>query len=35
MEARELAGGAQPGLQMVQLYRDYLVNFMVNHGGVK
>ncbi len=34
-EVREAAGAANPGLQVVQLYRDYLVNFMINHGGAK
>lgn len=29
-EVRELAGRSNPGLQVVQLYRDYLVNFMIN-----
>lgn len=27
---RETAGRANPNLQVVQLYRDYLVNFMIN-----
>ena len=29
-EVREAAGRASPDLQVVQLYRDYLVNFMIN-----
>jgi adenine-specific DNA-methyltransferase len=29
-EVREAAGKANPGLQVVQLYRDYLANFMIN-----
>jgi len=29
-EAREVSGRANPDLQVVQLYRDYLVNFMIN-----
>jgi len=29
-EVREAAGQANPDLQVVQLYRDYLVNFMIN-----
>lgn len=29
-EVRETLGPANPGLQVVQLYRDYLVNFMIN-----
>lgn len=29
-EVREAAGRANPNLQVVQLYRDYLVNFMIN-----
>jgi len=29
-EVVETLGGANPGLQVVQLYRDYLVNFMIN-----
>lgn len=29
-EVREVAGRANPDLQVVQLYRDYLVNFMIN-----
>lgn len=29
-EVRELAAKANPGLQVVQLYRDYLLNFMIN-----
>ena len=29
-EVREKAGRANPNLQVVQLYRDYLVNFMIN-----
>lgn len=29
-EVREAAGRANPGLQVVQLYHDYLVNFMIN-----
>lgn len=34
-EVREAAGAAHPGLRVVQLYRDYLVNFMINQGGAK
>lgn len=34
-EVREVAGRANPGLQVVQLYRDYLANFMINQGGAK
>ncbi|MQT36303.1 site-specific DNA-methyltransferase [Pseudomonas helleri] len=29
-DVREFLGSANPGLQVVQLYRDYLVNFMIN-----
>lgn len=29
-EVQEAAGKANPGLQVVQLYRDYLLNFMIN-----
>ena len=29
-EVREAVGRANPDLQIVQLYRDYLVNFMIN-----
>jgi adenine-specific DNA-methyltransferase len=29
-EVREVAEKANPGLQVVQLYRDYLLNFMIN-----
>jgi len=29
-EVREVSGRANPDLQVVQLYRDYLVNFMIN-----
>lgn len=29
-EVREVAGKSNPGLQVVQLYRDYLLNFMIN-----
>jgi len=29
-EVREVAGKANPGLAVVQLYRDYLLNFMIN-----
>lgn len=29
-EVRETAGRTNPNLQVVQLYRDYLVNFMIN-----
>lgn len=29
-EVREVTGEANPGLQVVQLYRDYLLNFMIN-----
>ncbi len=34
-EVMEVASHAHPGLQVVQLYRDYLANFMINHGDVK
>lgn len=34
-EVREAMGQANPDLQVVQLYRDYLVNFMINQGGAK
>jgi len=34
-EVREVVGRANPDLQVVQLYRDYLVNFMINQGGAK
>jgi hypothetical protein len=34
-EVREAVGRSNPGLNVVQLYRDYLANFMINHGGVK
>lgn len=30
-EVREIAQKANPDLQVVQLYRDYLLNFMINH----
>ena len=29
-DVREVAAKANPGLQVVQLYRDYLLNFMIN-----
>lgn len=29
-DVHEVAGKANPGLQVVQLYRDYLLNFMIN-----
>lgn len=29
-DVREVASKANPGLQVVQLYRDYLLNFMIN-----
>jgi adenine-specific DNA-methyltransferase len=29
-DVREVAEKANPGLQVVQLYRDYLLNFMIN-----
>ena len=29
-DVREVAGQANPGLAVVQLYRDYLLNFMIN-----
>ena len=29
-DVREGAGKANPDLQVVQLYRDYLLNFMIN-----
>jgi adenine-specific DNA-methyltransferase len=29
-DVREVAGKANPDLQVVQLYRDYLANFMIN-----
>ncbi|MFZ5499699.1 MAG: site-specific DNA-methyltransferase [Pseudomonadota bacterium] len=29
-DVREVAGKANPGLAVVQLYRDYLLNFMIN-----
>jgi len=29
-EVQDAAGKANPGLQVVQLYRDYLLNFMIN-----
>ena len=29
-DVREVAGKVNPGLQVVQLYRDYLLNFMIN-----
>ena len=29
-DVREVAGKANPSLQVVQLYRDYLLNFMIN-----
>lgn len=35
VEVREAVAAANPGLQVVQLYRDYLVNFMINHGDAK
>ncbi|MEW6694428.1 MAG: DNA methyltransferase [Pseudomonadota bacterium] len=34
-EVQEAAGKANPSLQVVQLYRDYLLNFMINLGGAK
>jgi len=30
-EVREVVGRSNPDLQVVQLYRDYLVNFMINN----
>ena len=32
-EVREVAAKANPGLAVVQLYRDYLLNFMINKRG--
>jgi adenine-specific DNA-methyltransferase len=29
-DVRDVASKANPGLQVVQLYRDYLLNFMIN-----
>lgn len=29
-DVREVAGKSNPGVQVVQLYRDYLLNFMIN-----
>lgn len=29
-DVRDVAGKANPGLQVLQLYRDYLLNFMIN-----
>ena len=29
-DVREVAGKTNPGLAVVQLYRDYLLNFMIN-----
>ena len=29
-DVREVAAKANPGLAVVQLYRDYLLNFMIN-----
>ncbi len=29
-DVREVAEKANPGVQVVQLYRDYLLNFMIN-----
>jgi len=34
-EVCEAVGHVNPGLQVVQLYRDYLANFMINQGGAK
>jgi hypothetical protein len=34
-EVREAVGRNIPDLQMVQFYRDYPVNFMINQGGSK
>lgn len=34
-EVRETAGRVNPTLQVVQLYRDYLVNFMINQEAAK
>jgi adenine-specific DNA-methyltransferase len=34
-EVVETLGAANPGIRVVQLYRDYLVNFMINKGGAK
>ncbi len=34
-EVAETLGAANPGILVVQLYRDYLVNFMINKGGAK
>ena len=30
LDVREIAEKANPGVQVVQLYRDYLINFMIN-----
>jgi adenine-specific DNA-methyltransferase len=30
LDVREAVGKASPGLQVVQLYRDYLLNFLIN-----
>ena len=29
-EVREAVGRSNPGLNVIQLYRDYLMNFMIN-----
>jgi adenine-specific DNA-methyltransferase len=34
-EVREAAEQVHPGLQVIQLYRDYLANFMINQGAAK
>lgn len=34
-EVVDALGKENPGLEVVQLYRDYLVNFMINKGGAK
>lgn len=35
VEVREAAAAANPGLQVVQLYRDHLMNLMINDAGAE
>jgi hypothetical protein len=34
-EVMDAVGRSNPGLKVVQLYRDYLANFTINHGGTQ
>jgi hypothetical protein len=34
-EVVDALGKENPGLEVAQLYRDYLVNFMINKGGAR